>query len=211
MLSTVGVRSIPQEHVVEAGVRAFASGGFHEVSMKDIAELAGISKPTIYAKFEDKAALLDAALEREQALLLEHLFAAYSSSTGRPLSEQIPDDVHALFAYATARPHGFRLLFGEHASAQVIAARSEVLARLEVRIAELTLHFAASSTRQRRTVVVSERGASLLASLVVAASIKGALVMLDSEEAAVEGIAAATASFVLSAMRDVNLNDLIVG
>jgi AcrR family transcriptional regulator len=59
--------------VVEAAVRAFASGGLHGTSTEEIARLAGVSQPYLFRLFGTKRDLFLAALERMFARL-EHEF-----------------------------------------------------------------------------------------------------------------------------------------
>ena len=57
--------------VVEAAVKAFASGGLHGTSTEEIARLAGVSQPYLFRLFGTKRDLFLAALERMFARL-EH-------------------------------------------------------------------------------------------------------------------------------------------
>ncbi|KQY55683.1 hypothetical protein ASD11_14300 [Aeromicrobium sp. Root495] len=86
--------------------------------MAAIAARAGTTKPTVYAHFADKEALLGAALDRERDLITGFLFAAYERSSGRSFEEQVVGGVEALFAYAQSRSHGYPLLFGPWSSAE---------------------------------------------------------------------------------------------
>lgn len=47
--------------------------GFHDLSIEAIAKAAGITRPVVYAHFEDLDALLEAMLEREALRALEQL------------------------------------------------------------------------------------------------------------------------------------------
>lgn len=49
--------------------------GFHDLSIEAIAKAAGITRPVVYAHFEDLDALLEAMLEREALRALEQLTA----------------------------------------------------------------------------------------------------------------------------------------
>src|SRR4029079_6353945 len=46
--------------VLEVAGRAFASEGFHAVSMDDVADAAGVSKPVVYSHFGSKDGLYEA-------------------------------------------------------------------------------------------------------------------------------------------------------
>ncbi len=52
-----------REHIVEAAITVFAAKGYHRATIRDIATAAGVADGTIYASFENKAALLMAVLD----------------------------------------------------------------------------------------------------------------------------------------------------
>jgi AcrR family transcriptional regulator len=64
------------EQVLDAAVGVFAERGFHEASMDEIAERAGVSKPILYTHFESKDGLYEATLERADRLLTERVRAS---------------------------------------------------------------------------------------------------------------------------------------
>ena len=69
-----------------AATRLFGERGFTDVSMDDIAEVVGVTDPTLYAHFEDKAALLLAAQLRGTAwlqLAVSNALTAVTSPTCR--------------------------------------------------------------------------------------------------------------------------------
>jgi AcrR family transcriptional regulator len=122
--------------IVDACVRLLAEKGFAEMTMEEVAAVAGVGKPAIYRRYADKAELVVAAIE----------------SQGAPL--EIPDraDTKAALAAEVERalpPDGagyLRLITG------LIAAES--------RHPELIEAFRASILGPRRAVVVAllERG-----------------------------------------------------
>jgi len=79
--------------VVEAAVRAFASGGLHGTSTEEIARLAGVSQPYLFRLFGTKRDLFLAALERMFARL-EHEF---NDAAGKPLVD-LPYDYSPVLA-----------------------------------------------------------------------------------------------------------------
>ena len=79
--------------VVEAAVKAFASGGLHGTSTEEIARLAGVSQPYLFRLFGTKRDLFLAALERMFARL-EHEF---DDAADKPLVD-LPHDYSPVLA-----------------------------------------------------------------------------------------------------------------
>ncbi|MEO5973912.1 MAG: TetR/AcrR family transcriptional regulator [Ilumatobacteraceae bacterium] len=52
-----------KEQILDVALSVFASKGYHDASMNDIAELAGITKPVVYQHFASKRALYLALVE----------------------------------------------------------------------------------------------------------------------------------------------------
>lgn len=52
-----------RDHIVEAAIKVFSAKGYHRATIRDIATAAGVADGTIYASFENKAALLMAVLD----------------------------------------------------------------------------------------------------------------------------------------------------
>ena len=49
--------------MVAAAMQLFVSNGYHEVSMREVAERAGVSTRTLYNCYEDKVSLFNACLD----------------------------------------------------------------------------------------------------------------------------------------------------
>jgi AcrR family transcriptional regulator len=64
-----------REQLLDVTKTLVGEQGFHEVSIEAIAKRAGITRPVIYAHFEDLDALLDAMLQREAMRALAQLGA----------------------------------------------------------------------------------------------------------------------------------------
>jgi len=62
--------------VLDAAVSVFAERGFHDASMDEIADHAGVSKPVLYTHFESKDGLYAATLRRAGQLLTERVRAS---------------------------------------------------------------------------------------------------------------------------------------
>lgn len=64
-------RHVRERQILDAAVTVFARHGYHDSSMDQISEVAGISKPMIYAYLGAKEDLFAACIHREATLLLE--------------------------------------------------------------------------------------------------------------------------------------------
>ncbi len=81
-----GIRSLPsdlvsavqRERLLAAMLRATAELGYREVSVQDVLERAGVSRPTFYEHFENKEDAFLAALDTGGARLRQRLEAAAS-------------------------------------------------------------------------------------------------------------------------------------
>lgn len=72
-----------REQLLDVTKRLVGKDGFHSVSIEAIAKSAGITRPVVYAHFEDLDALLEAMLQREATRALSQL--------GAILPEALPD------------------------------------------------------------------------------------------------------------------------
>lgn len=60
---------------MDAAVTVFSRRGYHEASMDEISEVAGVSKPMLYTYLGSKENLFTACIQREAALMLEAIVA----------------------------------------------------------------------------------------------------------------------------------------
>ena len=65
-----------EQLILDVAGQVFAGAGYHSASMDEIAELAGVSKPMVYAYFESKERLYQAYIERAGGDLLDRLVSA---------------------------------------------------------------------------------------------------------------------------------------
>jgi AcrR family transcriptional regulator len=61
------------EKILQAARRLFVQQGYTATSMRQVAEVTGIGKATIYHHFPDKQSIIMALLEQNQALMQENL------------------------------------------------------------------------------------------------------------------------------------------
>ncbi|GAB3866671.1 TetR/AcrR family transcriptional regulator [Dactylosporangium cerinum] len=141
-------RVVREQQMLDAAVRVFSHRGFHAASMDEIAEVAGISKPMVYAYLGTKDELFVACLHREATRLMEAV-AAGVLPTAKP-DEQLWHGLRAFFTFVGDHRDGWRVLYRQ--------ARSEP-------------HFAGELAGMRARIV--EVVAGLLASAATAAEVPG--------------------------------------
>jgi AcrR family transcriptional regulator len=96
-----------REELIDAAVAAIRRDGA-EVSMEEIAQEAGITKPIIYANFGDKAGLADAIAGRFAAELQSE-FATVWSQTDDP-RERVVRSIDAWVGFIERDPHIYSFL-----------------------------------------------------------------------------------------------------
>jgi AcrR family transcriptional regulator len=125
-------RVVREQQMLDAAVKVFSNRGFHAASMDEIAEVAGISKPMVYAYLGTKDELFVACLRREATRLMEAV-AAGVRPTARP-DEQLWNGLRAFFAFVGAHRDGWRVLYRQARSEPHFAGE---LAGMRARIVEV--------------------------------------------------------------------------
>lgn len=103
-----------------------------EPSLRELAERLGVSPMALYRHFPNKAALLDAVVDRGFSCLHAHLLAADQSgdSAARLIGQGM-----AYIDFATQHPPLFRLMFSHHTdAAKPDVARHRAFALLQGRV-----------------------------------------------------------------------------
>jgi AcrR family transcriptional regulator len=120
-----------EQLILDVAGRVFARAGYESAPMDEIADLAGVSKPMLYAYFGSKEGLYLAYLDRSGRELLERLVAA------APADDQSTAGLRAriteFLAFVEEHADGWTVLFREVASTRPFAER---VARLRERIVE---------------------------------------------------------------------------
>lgn len=111
--------------IVKAAEAVFTERGFAAARLKDVADRAGIRRPSIVYYFRDKRDLYEAVLDELFGGLLARIQAAIARP--EPVAERIEAVVKAWVAYAGERPSVARLLLREIAEAS--PARSPAVTR----------------------------------------------------------------------------------
>ena len=99
------------ELLLGAAADMFHRQGFHDTSMLGIAQRAGVTKPTLYARFGNKEALYDRLMERIAESLLEGMTAAFAGVETATADEATRRIAGAFFDWVQANPASFHLLF----------------------------------------------------------------------------------------------------
>ena len=105
-------RAIREPQMLEMAGRVFAARGFHESSMDEIAEAAGVSKPMLYSYFGSKEGLYFAYVNSAYRELIGAIDQAVASAGPDP-EEQLRLGTIAYYAYVGEHRDGFRVLFRE--------------------------------------------------------------------------------------------------
>ena len=95
MSSNTGVEQSSRERVLQAAQQLIIDHGYVDFSMRELAEMSGLAKATLYHHFPDKQAICRSVIEIELAALSERLNAA-SKSSDDPI-ERITAVIHELF------------------------------------------------------------------------------------------------------------------
>jgi AcrR family transcriptional regulator len=124
-----------RRQVVEAGSRLFAEHAFEEISMRQIAEAAGVSKPLLYHYFPSKIELFKAAVA-EQASELQSMIEP--AGEGTPF-EQLTRSLDAYLGWIEGNARAWTKLMQSaatlpEAGEQVEAFRRETLDQLLLRL-----------------------------------------------------------------------------
>lgn len=100
-----------RQQLIDTALNLFAERGLHGVSMDDIAEAAGVTKPVLYQHFASKRALFMELLDEVgQAMLGSIATATGAATTPR---EQVEAGLSAYFRFVADHHNSFVLLFGD--------------------------------------------------------------------------------------------------
>ncbi|GAA0507529.1 TetR family transcriptional regulator [Saccharopolyspora subtropica] len=101
-------RAVRERQILDAAVEVFATHGFHNASMDEIADVAGISKPMLYAYLGAKDELFVACIRREATRLIEAIGAAVEA--GLSPAEQLWRGLQVFFEYVQHNQSGWAVL-----------------------------------------------------------------------------------------------------
>src|SRR5215213_8113977 len=91
-----------REQLLGVALEVFAHTGYHDTSMNDVAEAAGVTKPVLYQHFESKRELYQALLDTVGTRMVNAIRAATADVTsGRERTER---GFRAYFRWVAANP-----------------------------------------------------------------------------------------------------------
>jgi AcrR family transcriptional regulator len=99
-----------RRQLLEVALQVFAERGFHETSMNDIAEAAGVTKPVLYQHFRSKRELFGELLSDVGNELQEAITKAVT--TAQSSHEMVELGFAAYFRYVDAHRDCFNLFYG---------------------------------------------------------------------------------------------------
>jgi AcrR family transcriptional regulator len=134
--------------MLDAAVKVFSRRGFHAASMDEIAEVAGISKPMVYAYLGTKDELFVACLHREGTRLMETIAGAVDPDLS--LDERLWAALRAFFAFVGAHRDGWAVLYRQARGEQPFAGE---LAAMRARMVEVVADMFGSALRAEHHAV----------------------------------------------------------
>jgi AcrR family transcriptional regulator len=99
-----------REQLLDVALAVFARHGYHDTSMNDIADAAGVTKPVLYQHFDSKRELYQALLDQVGTRLLSGIVAAAADAKGG--REQTERGFQAYFRWVAEDHDAFMLLYG---------------------------------------------------------------------------------------------------
>lgn len=120
-----------RRQLLEVALPLFGTRGYHDTSMEDIAERAGVTKPVLYQHFTSKRSLYRELLESVGEELLE--VVSERAVTEVDPERRVQGGFEAYFRWVGEHPSAFGLLFG--GSARQGDDSAEVIRVLEDRMA----------------------------------------------------------------------------
>jgi AcrR family transcriptional regulator len=120
-----------RRQLLEVALEKFAARGFHETSMEEIADAAGVTKPVLYQHFHSKQDLFLELLESEGGDL-QRLVMEGAAAESDPY-QQVLAGFRAYFGFVCNRTSAFQLLFGS--GARLADEFTDSVRRLEEAIA----------------------------------------------------------------------------
>lgn len=128
-------RAVRERQMLDVAGRVFATRGFYEASMDEIAQGAGISKPMIYSYFGSKEGLYFAYIELAGQRLLNRMgeaAAGVGDAPGIDPEARLLASALALFAHIDENRDEWAVLFGELASRGAPFSREAVAVRRRI-------------------------------------------------------------------------------
>jgi AcrR family transcriptional regulator len=126
-----------RSQLLEVALSRFATGGYHETSMEEIADAAGVTKPVLYQHFHSKQELFLELLASEGQDLLSDVEERAAAQT-HPY-QRVLGGFRAYLEFVCKRTSAFQLLFGS--GARLSDEFAESVRHLEESIAAVIARF----------------------------------------------------------------------
>lgn len=139
-------RAVREQQMLDAAVRVFSQRGYHDAAMDEIAALAGISKPMLYAYLGTKEQLFIACLHREGARLMEAV-AAVADADVEP-GRQVRRAMKAFFTFVATHRDGWSVLYRQARGQEPFAG---VIAQIRGRWIDLLVGALSNATEPARS------------------------------------------------------------
>ncbi|MCP5027213.1 MAG: TetR/AcrR family transcriptional regulator [Actinomycetia bacterium] len=98
-----------REQLLDVAIEVFGQRGFHNTSMNDVADAAGITKPVLYQHFASKRDLYAALLEAVGVELINRITGAVANAARA--KEMVDLGFQAWFRFVAEEPAAFALLY----------------------------------------------------------------------------------------------------
>lgn len=111
-VSTAGTKGVPrperEQQILDAAVAEIGRVGYAGLSLADVAQRAGVSKPLVYTYFQSKDGLYITCVDRAATVLFDAIESAIAGAGGLSKAERTLD---AIFVALEPRPHDWTVLF----------------------------------------------------------------------------------------------------
>jgi AcrR family transcriptional regulator len=125
--------------ILDAATAVFARQGYDRASMAAIATRAGVTKPTLYARFGSKEQLFQAAVQREYEVRKARLFAAYSAAPKEAFRDRLHRWTATYFQLVRDRPEAVLLIAEGERHPQAASLIRQANAEIVEKIADLVI------------------------------------------------------------------------
>jgi len=98
-----------RRQLLDVALETFGGKGYHQTSMNEVAEAAGVTKPVLYQHFSSKRALYLELLREVGVRLLDEVGKATAEASGP--RQQVEAGFTAYFGWVASNRRGFEVLF----------------------------------------------------------------------------------------------------
>ncbi len=140
-----------RRQLLDSALAVFGQKGFHQTSMNDIAEVAGITKPVLYQHFRSKRELYLEVL-REVGDRMRNAVAKATAEADSPRG-QVENGFAAYFGWVAAHRDGFDVLFAGDTRRDREFVREALRVETEIADAIATLIVVPGLSRERQRLL----------------------------------------------------------